>query len=128
MWTRLAAAGALLAALWLANLALGDVFTLLVSLALVAVPALSWMTYWFFAKRAVAHPELLALRVQVQDALALALASSTAGVLGVFAVLRALNVVGPNPDVFLVGLSFALLMIAAPAVNWLVVWQPWRSE
>ena len=128
VWTRLAAAGLLLVFLWVANIVLGSLFAVLVSLGLIALPALSWLTYWFFARRSVEHPEILALRVQVQDALALALASSTAGLLGLFAVFRAMGVVGPAPDVFLVGLSFALLMIAAPAVNWLVTWTPWRSE
>lgn len=127
VWTRLAAAGLLLVALSVAYLVLGSLFSLLVSLALVAVPALSWLTYWFFARRSVAHPEMLALRVQVQDALALALASSTAGALGLFAVFRAAGLVAPEPGIFLVGLSFALLMIAAPAVNWLVTWKPWAD-
>lgn len=128
VWTRLAAAGVLLGVLTAAYLVLGPLYAILVSLGLVAVPALSWLTYWFFARRSVEHPEMLALRVQVQDALALALASSTAGLLGLFSIFRALDLVGPEPGVFLIGLSFVLLMIAAPAVNWLLVWRPWRTD
>lgn len=125
---RLAGAAGLFVALWASQTLLGPLFSVVVGLGLVAIPALSWVTFWFFARRAAVHPEILALRVQVQDALALAIASSTAGALGLFAVFRALGFVGPAPDIFVVGLSFALLMIAAPAVNWLVTWHPWRGE
>lgn len=127
--TRLAASAALFILLVAAQAAFGEWFSLLVALGLVVIPALSWVTFWFFARRAVAHPNLLALRVQVQDALALAIASSVAGLLGLYAVGRALQLL-PTLDrsVFVIFLTFVLLMIAAPAVNWLVVWRPWRPE
>jgi len=127
--TRLAASVALLFLLVLGQAILGDRFAIIVALGLVIVPALSWMTFWFFAKRAVQPDSPFTLRVRTQDALALALASSVGGLLGLIVVARALNVVPPvDRSVFLVGLAFALLMIAAPAVNWLAIWRPWEGE
>lgn len=124
---RLAAAAALLVVLTVLQLTLGAAFALLVSVGLVVIPALSWMTFWFFAKRAVLPDAPFTLKVRAQDAFALALASTVAGLLGVLAVLRAVNAIPPVPGIFLVGLSFALLMTAAPAVNWLLIWRPWED-
>lgn len=126
---RLAASAALLFLLVLGQTTLGDAFALVVAMGLVVVPALSWMTFWFFAKRAVLLDAPFTLRVRTQDALALAIASSVGGFLGLLVVARAMNFIPPvDRGVFLVGLSFALLMIAAPAVNWLVIWRPWAEE
>jgi hypothetical protein len=57
----------------------------------------------------------------------LALAQTVGAFLGLIVVLRALEIIPPvDRGVFLVGLGFALLMIAAPAINWLITWTPWR--
>jgi hypothetical protein len=126
---RLAATAALFLALCVLEVATGDYFGLLVALALLIVPVLSWATFYFFAVRAMQPDAPFVLKIRVQDALALAIASSVGAVLGFVVVLRQVGVL-PAVDraVFLVGLSFALLMIAAPAVNWLIVWTPWKAE
>lgn len=127
--TRVAASAALFLLLVLLSAILPPPwFVVLLGAALVAVPALTWLTFWFFAKRALAHPEMLALRVQVQDALALALASTAGGLLGFVGLARVLNLIPSIGSLVTVGIAFVLLMIAAPAVNWLVVWRPWRSD
>ncbi len=42
---------------------------------------------------------------------------------------RALNVIPVIPrGVFLVGLAYALILLSAPAISWLIVWRPWRRE
>lgn len=127
--TRLVASAALLLLLVALSLLLPSPwFVVIVGLALIAVPALLWTTYWFFAKRAVLHPEILALRVQVQDALALAIASTMAGLIGFVGLARVLNLIPSIGPLVTVGISFVLLMIAAPAVNWLVTWRPWQDS
>jgi hypothetical protein len=96
--------------------------------ALIVLPIIQWATVGFFAARALEDPTIVSLRARVQDALALALAQTVGAFLGLIVVLRALEIIPPvDRGVFLVGLGFALLMIAAPAINWLITWRPWRS-
>ena len=125
--TRIIAALLVLLALIVMYIVLPDVLPVIVAVALIVLPIIQWAAVGFFAARAVENPEIISLRARVQDALALALAQTAGAVLGLILVLRALNVIAPvDRGVFLVGLSFALLMIAAPAVNWLVTWRPWK--
>lgn len=125
---RLAGSVALLVVLILLQQVTADAFPLFVAGALIGLPALQWATVYFFGRRAMESPEILALRIRTQDAVALAIASSVGALLGLLVVLRALALI-PFVDraVFLVGLSFCLLMVAAPAINWLIVWRPWAS-
>lgn len=126
--TRFAAALGLLLLLVFLQLVAPSAFPILVAAVLVVSPFLNLAAYWFFARRAVLPDAPFTLKIRVQDALALLLASTTSAVLGVLVVLRALNVIAPvDRAIFLVGIAFALLMLAAPAVNWLVVWRPWRQ-
>jgi len=125
----LAAALTLLAGLAGLQWATGPIFSLIVSGVLVALPVLQWATVYFFWQRSILYPEILTLRIRVQDALYLALASSMAGALGIIAIARVLNLMPPvGAGVFLVGLSFSLVMVAFPALNWLVTWKPWQTE
>lgn len=127
--SRLVGALALLVLLIAVERLMTDQFPLFVAGALIALPILQWATVYFFGRRAVDSPEIMALRIRTQDAVALAIASSVGAALGLLVVLRALALI-PYVDraVFLVGLSFCLLMVAAPAVNWLIVWRPWIRE
>lgn len=127
--TRLAASAALLLLLVFSNAVLpAPWFVVFLALALIAVPSLSWITFWFFLRRAQLHPEIRSLRVQVQDHFALALASTVGGLLGFVGLARTLNVLPSIGSIVTVGIAFVLLMIAAPAVNALIVWRPWRPE
>lgn len=124
---RLIASLVVLLVLGLLNLIVPAALPILVSVALIALPIIQWAAVGFFAARSVEHPEILSLRARVQDALALALAQTVGAAMGLLVVLRSLNLIEPvERGVFLVGLSFALLMIAAPAINWLVTWRPWK--
>ena len=126
--TRLAASAIVLASLIALQLMIPELLPFLVGLALIVLPFVQWAAVGFFAARSIEAPEILSLRARVQDATALALASTAAAVLGLLVVARQLNAIAPvDRAVFLVGLSFALIMVAAPAVNWLVTWRPWRS-
>ena len=125
--TRLLAAVVVLVTLIVANALLPETLPYFVAIALIVLPIVQWAAVGFFAARSVENPEIVSLRARVQDAMALALAQTAGAALGLIVVLRALNVIAPvDRGVFLVGLSFALLMIAAPAVNWLVTWRPWK--
>jgi hypothetical protein len=124
---RLLAALAVLVALTVLQLAAPDVMPVVLACALIVLPIIQWATVGFFAARALEDPTIVSLRARVQDALALALAQTVGAFLGLIVVLRALEIIPPvDRGVFLVGLGFALLMIAAPAINWLITWTPWR--
>ena len=126
---RLLAAGLVLLTLVIMQTVFPDVLPIVVGIALIVLPIVCWAAVGFFAARSLEDPTILALRARVQDAVALALAQTAGAFLGLLVVLRALNIIDPvDRGVFLVGLSFALLMIAAPAVNWLVTWTPWRAR
>lgn len=124
--SRVAGALGLLVALVVIEQLAPDQFPVFVAAALIGLPILQWATVYFFGRRAAENPKVVGLRIRTQDAVALAIASSAAAGLGLLVVLRALALI-PIVDraVFLVGLSFCLLMVAAPAVNWLIVWRPW---
>ena len=125
--TRLAAAATVLATLILLQVTIPDMLPLIVALALIVLPILQWAAVGFFAARSLEDPTIVSLRARVQDALALALAQTVGAALGMLVVLRALNVIpGVDRGVFLVGIAFCLLMTAAPAVNWLITWRPWK--
>lgn len=126
--TRLAVAAGLLGLLIVAELVVPEILPLMVCVALIVLPIVQWAAVGFFAARTLEDPSILALRARTQDAVALALAQTVGAALGLIVVLRAFSIITPiDRGVFLVGLSFALLMIAAPAVNWLLTWKPWRS-
>lgn len=125
--SRLIAAILVFMALVTLQLLVPTLMPLVVALALIILPIIQWAAVGFFAARSMEAPEIISLRARVQDALALALAQTVGAALGLILILRALDVIQPvDRGVFLVGLAFCLLMIAAPAVNWLVTWQPWR--
>lgn len=125
---RVASAVLLLGILVAVELSAPVLLPVLVVIALLLAPTVQWAAVVFFGRRAVEHPDILALRSRVQDAVALALASTVGSVIALLVLLRWLQLI-PTVDrgVVLVGLSFALLMVAAPAVNWLITWRPWRS-
>ena len=126
---RLAGSIGLLIILALVEELADGIFPLLVAVVLIALPVLQWATVYFFATRLDAHPDILALRARVQDAVALALASTVGALLGLLVVFRALNIIASiDRNVFLVALAYVLLMVAAPAVNWLATWKPWQAE
>lgn len=127
--TRLIAAAVLLVGLFLMEDVFDDAFPVLISIVLIGLPFLQWATVYFFGRRAKAKPDVLSLQIRVQDAFAMALASTAGAVLGILVVARAVNLIPPfDRSAFLVGLSFALLMGAAPAVNWLIQWRPWLPD
>ena len=126
--SRLAAAAVVMLALIALQLLTPELLPVLVSVALVALPIIQWAAVGFFAARSLEDPSIISLRARVQDAIALALAQTVGAALGLIVVLRALDIIPPvDRAVFLVGLSFSLLMVAAPAINWLVTWRPWRA-
>ena len=122
--TRVLIATVLVTALTLLELLSTELFTMTVSVILTVIPVLFWRTTAFFVRSALNHPDAPALVRQAQDHFALSVASTAAGVLGLLLILRAVTLIGPIPrEVFLIGLSYALLMVAAPAVNWLLAWR-----
>lgn len=124
--TRLAAAATLLAALVLLELTLPDVLPGLISLALVVVLVIQWAAVAFFVPRSVADPSILSLQTRAQDAISLALASTSTAAVVVFRAVTPANE-PVSIAVLLIGLSFTLVMVAAPAVNWFVTYRPWQS-
>lgn len=110
------------------QLAVPDAFPIIVAALLVGLVAIQWAAAIFFNRAANADRSILSLQARAQDSVSLAVASSVAGLLGLLVVARALNII-PAVDraVFLIGIGFALVMVAAPAVNWLVIWRPWRA-
>jgi hypothetical protein len=125
---RLASAATLLFALTLIEAAAPALFPILVAVALVVLLSVQWAAAIFFTLASGRDPTIQSLNARAGDALALALGQTAGAVVGLLVVGRAINVIGPVPrEVFLLGLSFALLMLAWPAVNWLVIWKPWNS-
>ena len=126
--TRLLLAAMVFTALVLLQVTVPDILPVIVAIALIVLPIVQWAAVGFFAARSLEDPTIISLRARVQDAVALALAQTVGAFLGALVVLRALNIIDPvDRSVFLVGIAFALLMIAAPAVNWLATWKPWRA-
>lgn len=126
--SRLAASAVVMFALVALQMLASEILPLLVSISLVVLPILQWAAVGFFAARSLEDPTIVSLRARVQDAIALALAQTVGAALGLMVVLRALELIPPvDRGVFLVGLSFSLLMVAAPAINWLITWRPWRA-
>ena len=124
--TRIAAALIVLLGLVILQLAIPEILPVIVAIALIVLPIVQWAAVGFFAARSIEDPTIISLRTRVQDAMALALAQTVGAFLGALVVLRALNIINPvDRSVFLVGIAFCLLMIAAPAVNWLWTWKPW---
>lgn len=124
--TRLAAAGVLLGGLVLLELTLPMILPGLISLVLILVLAIQWAAVAFFVPRSMSDPAILSLRTRAQDAISLALASTSV------AIVVAFRAVTPADEpiaraALLIGLSFALVMVAAPAVNWFVTYKPWRA-
>lgn len=128
MTVRLARALLILIALVIVQLALPDLFPAFVGILLIGATFIQWAAAVFFNRAAAKDGTILSLQARAQDSVSLAVASTVGGGLGLLVVARALNVI-PAVDraVFLVGIGFALVMIAAPAVSWLVIWRPWRA-
>lgn len=123
---RLLAAGALYVGLAIAERVTGPDFPGVVSAALVVALVIQYGTAIYFTRKSLQNPHILSLRTRGQDALALALASSAAAAI----VVVRFNTPSDQPidqHIILVLLSFALLMIVAPAVNWIINFAPWRG-
>lgn len=128
MIVRLVRALMVLGGIVVVQLAIPDQFPLVIGSLLVALVTVQWAAAIFFNRAANADRSILSLQARAQDAVSLAVASTVAGILGLLVVARALNIIPPvDRAVFLVGIGFALVMVAAPAVNWLVIWRPWRA-
>lgn len=133
---RVVGAGLLLGALIVLESVSPDLLSVVASGILVATVLLTWSAALFFVRKALLDgrqskidgvPPIISLRARAQDAVALALGHSAGALLGAIVIGRALGFVPPvDRGVFVVGLSFALSMLAAPALNWLVLWRPWR--
>jgi hypothetical protein len=125
---RLAASLVLLLVLVLLAAAVPQGFASAVGLTLVGALAIQWGAALYFNRKSAERPDIVSLRVRAQDQVALAVASTAAAVLGGITVARELALIGPvTREVSLIGLSFALLMLVAPAVNALVTFAPWRE-
>jgi hypothetical protein len=133
---RVVLAGLLLGVLIALEIASPVLLSLVASAILLVTVVLTWTSAVFFVRKALFDarrakkdgiPPILSLRARAQDAVALALGHSAGALLGGLVIGRALGVVPPvDRSVFLVGLAFALSMLAAPALNWLLLWRPWR--
>lgn len=127
--SRILAAVVLLVALIAAYALLPDQFPLLVSATFAGALIVQFIAARFFIPKAVANDSIVSLRLRAQDVFAGLLGLTTLVILGGILVGRALALI-PDPvdrGVFLVGLSFALLMLASPALNALLTWQPWTD-
>lgn len=126
---RFLASLALLGGLVAANVIFPERFAIIVAAALVIAPVITGAATYYFARESVANPSILSLRERAQTSFLLFLASLSSAALGGLVVARELERIGPVPrDIFLIGISFALLLIAGPAGNGLVTWQPWRRS
>lgn len=56
-------------------------------------------------------------------ALLLAIASTVGALLGLFAILRVANIIAPNPQVFLIGIAWVMVLIPGPAIELLRVFR-----
>lgn len=127
--SRFLASAGLLGGLVILNVVAGSAFAFIVAVALVIAPSICWAATYYFTKRSKANPSIKSLRERAQTSFLLAIVSTTGAVLGAIVVLRELSVIAAVPrDIFLVGLAFALILVAGPALNGLVTWQPWKPE
>lgn len=122
--------GAIVLALGLVALeyALPVAFPYVVSIALLAAPAINWRA-WYRLRAKLSASEILArlgeapivsLQTATNAALFLAIGSTVTASLGVFVALRALNLVDAIPrEVFLLILSYPPLLATGPAFDWL---------
>lgn len=128
---RLAALGCLVTLAALEFLA-PPVFPVLVSIILLLTLGISWMAWHELRMiaREMAEEDIdnELLKRDIQDAEATALAATAAGGVGLYAILRVLKVAPQAQDLILIGLSFALIMISAPAINWYIYWHGKRTE
>lgn len=119
----------LLPALLVLEWATAGSFAILVSLALPVLLVVNIVTAVLLAQASRRAPEIVSLRARADDAVFLGAAAAAAAVMGTLVIARAFGAIQPVPrEVFLVGISYALIVLSAPAVNWLVVWKPWREE
>lgn len=127
--TRLIAAVALLVALAVIYAATPVLFPFVAVAAFVAVFGIVLASVRFFVPKAVENEEIISLRVRAQDQVASLIGIATLVFLGVILVLRAFALIPNAVDrgVFLVGITFAVLMLASPAVNALLTWRPWAD-
>lgn len=126
---RLGVSAALLLGLAILEESVGETFPILVGLVLFVLPAVGLVTTYFFARRSSERPDIVTLRIRAQDALSGLIVKVTGAYLGVLVVARALGIIDPvDRRIFLVGLTFSLLMAAAPDVNALYTWRPWRAD
>lgn len=128
---RLAGAGALFVCLWLAEAIAGDAFPALVSIALVGAPAIQYLAYRRLRERHLLDPTIQSLRSAMFTALAMLVVSTALAAVGLIVVLRAFGWFPPlGRDTFLVLLAFPLLLLVAPAIEWLrlKVWPVAEAE
>lgn len=133
---RVAASLTLLGVLVLINTLAPQLFPLVVALALIVSPVVCGAAAYYFTQLSLTdameaardgREPIRSLRDRAQTSLLLAIASSAGALLGWLVVFRAFGWIPPVPrETFLVGLSYALLLIAGPAGNWLAVWRPWK--
>lgn len=127
--SRLAGAIALLPALVLLEYLVTDAFPFFVSIALPILLLINLATAFMLARASRRAPEIVSLRARADDAIFLVAASAAAATMGLLVIGRAFGTIPPVPrEVFLIGVSYALIVLSAPAVNWLIVWRPWRRE
>lgn len=105
----------------------GELFVLVIAAVLVAAPLLNWRAFLRLRTKRrdradLGLPPIFSLRTAYYAALFLAVASTSLAAVGLFVVARELDVVGAVPrEVFLVLLSFPLVLISGPALEWLIL-------
>lgn len=126
---RFLASLALLGSLVAANALFTERFVVIVAAALIVAPVVTGVATYYFTRDSVANPSIIGIRERAQTSFLLFMASMAGAILGMIVVGRELGRIGPVPrDTFLIGLAFALILIAGPAANGLVAWQPWRDH
>ena len=126
---RFLASLALLGGLVAADLLFPERFVVIVAGALFVALVVTAVATYYFTLDSQRNPSIVSLRERAQTSFLLFLASLAGAFMGAIVIGRELGRIGPVPrDTFLVGLSFALILIAGPAANALVTWQPWRRS
>lgn len=121
MTRRVLAATALLSGLIVGELAAPELFTLGVSAALVIAPGINWVAIGRFRVKHQANPGIRSLQAAYYTLVVLAIASTTVALIGLVVLLRAAGLVSMVPrDVFLIAIAYSLLLITAPAIEWLI--------
>lgn len=106
-----------------------DLFTPVVAVVLVVSPIINFRAWWLLRHK---HRTALALGKTVRSLDAtylvsgfLLVASVSLAAAGVVTLLRLAGVIDPLGPVLLVLLSFPLLLMVGPAIEWLIAFQTW---